>query len=70
MFRGKGARRGRRIENHLVHARCARAVEHALRSARPKTRYVVGADSRLQTLIARFVPDRLRDRLITKVMSG
>ncbi|HEX7049487.1 MAG TPA: SDR family oxidoreductase [Longimicrobiales bacterium] len=41
----------------------ARAVEHALTAARPRTRYLVGADARLRAAL-RFLPDRLRDRLI------
>lgn len=49
--------------------RVAAAVEHALTSPRPKTRYVVGTDARLQILLARFLPDRLRDALITRALS-
>ncbi len=39
------------------------AVEHALSSPKPKTRYLVGKGSRLRKLIQRL-PDRTRDRLI------
>jgi hypothetical protein len=39
------------------------ALGHARRAARPKTRYAVGRGSRLYLLL-RFLPDRLRDRLI------
>lgn len=39
----------------------ARAVEHALDSRRPRTRYVVGNDAKLQALAARLLPDRVRD---------
>src|SRR5438874_3243366 len=42
----------------------AKAVAHALTSKRPKTRYLVGFDARLQAALARIVPDRLLDRLI------
>jgi NAD(P)-dependent dehydrogenase (short-subunit alcohol dehydrogenase family) len=42
----------------------ARFVEHALTSSRPKTRYVVGRDAQVQRVIAKFVPDRMRDRLV------
>jgi len=38
----------------------ARAVEHALISRRPRTRYVVGTDSALTRLVQRL-PDRVRD---------
>ena len=47
--------------------RVAAVVEHALTAARPKTRYVVGVDARLQ-MFARFIPDRLRDALITRAL--
>jgi NAD(P)-dependent dehydrogenase (short-subunit alcohol dehydrogenase family) len=42
----------------------AKAVAHALASKRPKTRYLVGFDARLQAALATIVPDRLLDRLI------
>ena len=41
----------------------ADAVEHALFSDSPKTRYVVGRDARLRLLLQRL-PDRWRDRLV------
>lgn len=46
----------------------ARAVEHALTARVPKTRYLVGGDARFRALLMSFVPDRLRDRLITRSM--
>ncbi|HOZ48792.1 MAG TPA: SDR family NAD(P)-dependent oxidoreductase [Candidatus Hydrogenedentes bacterium] len=48
--------------------RVARAVCHALESRRPKTRYRVGMDSRIQSLLARWLPDRWRDYLSRRVM--
>ena len=42
------------------------AVEHALHSQRPKTRYLMGRQTRMAALLTRFMPDRLRDRLILK----
>ena len=44
--------------------RVARSVEHALTSGRPRTRYIVGFDATVQSIIRRVVPDRLRDRLV------
>ncbi len=44
--------------------RVAKAVAHALTSRRPKTRYLVGADARMQAVAAAVVPDRLLDRLV------
>ena len=43
--------------------RVAKPVEHALTSGRPRTRYIVGFDATMQSIIRR-VPDRLRDRLV------
>jgi NAD(P)-dependent dehydrogenase (short-subunit alcohol dehydrogenase family) len=43
----------------------AKAVEHALTAARPKTRYVVGKDAKIQALI-NHLPGRWRDALIYK----
>ncbi len=42
----------------------ARAVAHALTAPRPKTRYFVGTDARMQVAIARLLPDRVCDGLI------
>lgn len=44
----------------------ARAVLHALASRRPRTRYRVGADTRLPAALLRALPDRWRDRLILR----
>jgi NAD(P)-dependent dehydrogenase (short-subunit alcohol dehydrogenase family) len=43
-----------------------KAVVHALAARRPRTRYVVGANSGLQIGFARALPDRWRDALITR----
>lgn len=42
----------------------AQIVARALATPRPKTRYVVGKDAKLASLLVRFLPDRLRDWLI------
>lgn len=44
----------------------AQVVAHALTAKRPKTRYPIGRGVRLAILFARFIPDRLRDWLITR----
>jgi NAD(P)-dependent dehydrogenase (short-subunit alcohol dehydrogenase family) len=44
----------------------AKAIEHALASPRPKTRYLVGTDARLQAALATWVPDRIMDGLIAR----
>jgi NAD(P)-dependent dehydrogenase (short-subunit alcohol dehydrogenase family) len=45
----------------------ARAVEHALFSSRPRTRYLVGADARVQSALVRFLPDRARETIIRRI---
>lgn len=50
------------IEVHAV----SKAVEHALLSKSPKTRYVVGPDARSAAFIRWLIPDTWMDWLITK----
>jgi NAD(P)-dependent dehydrogenase (short-subunit alcohol dehydrogenase family) len=47
----------------------AKAVEHALTSARPRTRYLVGPDARRRARVERL-PDRLRDRVLKRFLFG
>ena len=47
---------------------CARAIEHALAARRPKTRYLVGVDARIQVALARWLPDRWRDALLDRLL--
>jgi len=44
--------------------RVARAIAHALESRRPRSRYLVGLDARVQARIVPLVPTPLLDRLI------
>jgi hypothetical protein len=39
----------------------AKAVSHALTAKRPKTRYLAGRDARAIALMAKTLPDRLKD---------
>jgi NAD(P)-dependent dehydrogenase (short-subunit alcohol dehydrogenase family) len=48
--------------------RVARAVCHALESRCPRTRYRVGMDSRIQSVLVRCLPDRWRDYISRRVM--
>lgn len=48
--------------------RVARAAQHALEARRPKTRYQVGIDCRIQYYLRRIMPDRMRDWVARKVM--
>jgi NAD(P)-dependent dehydrogenase (short-subunit alcohol dehydrogenase family) len=45
----------------------AEVVAHALTAPRPKTRYLVGRDARIQILLSRL-PDRWRDRLFMRAL--
>jgi NAD(P)-dependent dehydrogenase (short-subunit alcohol dehydrogenase family) len=45
----------------------ARAVEHALLSSRPRTRYPVGRQAKLLIPLSRLLPDRLKDELLLRV---
>ena len=47
----------------------AKAVEHALTSDKPKTRYLVGPDAKRRARVERL-PDRLRDRLLARFLFG
>jgi NAD(P)-dependent dehydrogenase (short-subunit alcohol dehydrogenase family) len=44
----------------------ADAIEHALTSAKPKTRYLVGREAKVRGTLAKFLPDRFLDRQIAK----
>jgi NAD(P)-dependent dehydrogenase (short-subunit alcohol dehydrogenase family) len=46
----------------------AKAVVHALTAEKPKTRYVVGTDARIQAVVARLAPDRMKDWLVAREM--
>jgi hypothetical protein len=45
----------------------ARAIEHALLSSRPRTRYPVGRQARLLIPLSRLLPDRVKDELLLRV---
>ena len=46
----------------------ADAVLAALTAPKPKTRYLVGRDARLQATLQTLLPDRVRDRLVARFM--
>jgi hypothetical protein len=50
-------------------AEVAKAVEQALTSSTPKTRYLVGPDAKRRARVERL-PDRLRDRVLTRFLFG
>ena len=63
-FRRVALKRGPGIDPEVV----AKVVEHALTSARPKARYLVGRDAHLRAWIERL-PTRLRDRVLAKALT-
>ena len=59
-----------RSAGHAVPAGAvAQAIEHALTAAKPKTRYVVGPDAKKRARV-QHLPDRARDRLLTRFLFG
>jgi NAD(P)-dependent dehydrogenase (short-subunit alcohol dehydrogenase family) len=44
------------------------AVHHALTAAHPRTRYLIGADARLQAVVRRWLPDRWGDAIVRRAM--
>ncbi len=66
MAAAEGARKAE--ERGIAPERVAKAVEHALTASRPKTRYLVGIDARVQAALRRWLPDRLLDRLVASQM--
>lgn len=47
----------------------AAAIEHALASDRPRTRYLVGTDAKVQARLAALLPTRLFDRIVAYATS-
>jgi NAD(P)-dependent dehydrogenase (short-subunit alcohol dehydrogenase family) len=45
----------------------ARAVEHALFSRHPRTRYLVGTDAKVQSALVRWLPARPREAIIRRI---
>ncbi len=46
----------------------AEAVAHALSAARPKTRYLVGFDARFRAVLTAWLPDRVQDWLLKRIL--
>lgn len=54
-------------KNAVPAEKVARAVEHALLSSRPKTRYLVGRDAHLMALMRNLLPDRALDSMVRRI---
>lgn len=48
----------------------AEVIGTALTTRRPRTRYLVGRDAKIRGTMARFLPDRVMDRLIGRALGG
>lgn len=48
----------------------ARAVQHAIASTKPRTRYIVGADVRRGTVLTRLLPVRMIDRMFAGIVAA
>jgi NAD(P)-dependent dehydrogenase (short-subunit alcohol dehydrogenase family) len=46
--------------------KAARAIEHALSARRPRTRYLVGVDAKVQARVKYLIPTRLFDRIVAR----
>jgi NAD(P)-dependent dehydrogenase (short-subunit alcohol dehydrogenase family) len=66
----KGARKAADYAaSHGIPAeRCAEVVEHAMTARRPKGRYLVGRDARMQAVVS-LLPVRLSDRMTQTMLS-
>ena len=57
-------------ERGIPPRRVAEVVAHALTATRPRTRYLVGVDAKLQARFQSLTSDRLRDRLLARMMKA
>jgi NAD(P)-dependent dehydrogenase (short-subunit alcohol dehydrogenase family) len=48
----------------------AEAIGTALSARRPRARYLVGRDAKIRGAMAKFLPDRVMDRLIGRALGG
>jgi len=55
-------------ERGIAPDKVAKAIEHALSAGRPRTRYLVGIDARVQARLKPLLPARLFDRIVARVM--
>jgi NAD(P)-dependent dehydrogenase (short-subunit alcohol dehydrogenase family) len=70
---GKAIARYRKVVRSLAERgippdKVAEVVEHALSARRPRTRYLVGLDAKLQARAKIVIPTRIFDRMVARVM--
>ncbi|HEU5253654.1 MAG TPA: SDR family oxidoreductase [Solirubrobacterales bacterium] len=56
-------------ERGIPPEKVAKAIAHALESGRPKTRYLVGLDAKLQARVKPLIPTRLFDRIVARQLN-
>jgi len=54
-------------ERAIPPSKVADAILHALTADRPKTRYLVGVDAKVQSALAKALPDRANDALLRRL---
>jgi NAD(P)-dependent dehydrogenase (short-subunit alcohol dehydrogenase family) len=69
----KAARQVREVVQGAAHRAIpvdavVQAVLHALTAPRPKTRYLVGTDAKLRAFMNKWLPDRMQDWILKKVL--
>lgn len=55
-------------ERGIPPAKVAETIAHALSAARPRTRYLVGLDAKVQARLTHVVPTRVFDRIVARIM--
>jgi NAD(P)-dependent dehydrogenase (short-subunit alcohol dehydrogenase family) len=55
-------------ERGIAPDKVAKAIEHALSAGRPRTRYLVGIDAKVQARLKLLLPARLLDRIVARAM--
>jgi NAD(P)-dependent dehydrogenase (short-subunit alcohol dehydrogenase family) len=55
-------------ERGIPPEKVAKEIAHALEADRPRTRYLVGIDAKLQARLKVVIPDRVWDRIVARMM--
>ncbi|HEX8754379.1 MAG TPA: SDR family oxidoreductase [Solirubrobacterales bacterium] len=55
-------------ERGIPPEKVARVIEHALSSSRPRSRYLVGLDAKIQARLRPFIPTPVFDRIVARAM--
>ena len=56
-------------ERGIPPEKVAKAIAHALESKRPKTRYLVGLDAKVQARLKPLIPTPLFDRIVARQLN-